>query len=558
MKRTFKFLAPAALAAILVFPGCQREEAVTDGVKSVNIPLSFEGINGPETRVDIDGTSGVGTWTEGDQIAIWVSGPGANFYQYRTVESIGVNTVPEDDKSVGKVLVSLSAGQNRANFAIYPASASVEDHHTADDLYITYPSEYDYFKDGKMTVAQAENYSPTPMVAINNPVTNLDDPSVPAPPLEFYHVGGVLRLTVHNVPQTAEILRFTFPEEMKFTGTFKVTNGGTANATLTPVGDDHSNVVTVKIPVPEAAQSDLTINIPLPCGDYTAASRNYKVEAISRMPFMETVDAVNWKEILRAQGKKADTPDLYTLGTMAGMYMVRGYLRTEVPGNISAANLRIDEGDQMSILSVAGQGSASGGVARTYYFSYSELARIMTGESTLQSFTESTLDIDGVSYRVPSMLEWNALVNDRPGSTVNNTGNRLTAKVRVRLAGSNHDSFNYYVGYVDGLILFPDGGVFDCPSITNYSKVAAFSANTLTFGDYRSLTDSPYGCVFLPCAGYMNGSDWRSVAFDGLYWSSTLNSGSLAYGLTFNAGSVDPSYIRSTSYYYPVRLLREY
>ena len=171
--------------------------------------------------MSIDGTSGAGIWTAGDRVAIWISGPGAEFYQVKSIDDIEVG-----NESTGHVMISMAADQNCANFAVYPHTAAVEDHHTADDLYVTYPSEYDY---SGVAAADVAEYSPTPMVAINRPV-DLSDPTATLPPLEFYHVGGVYRVTVKNVPSTALSLRFTFPEGMKFSGTFKVTNGGSGHA----------------------------------------------------------------------------------------------------------------------------------------------------------------------------------------------------------------------------------------------------------------------------------------------------------------------------------------
>ena len=322
MKKNILQASAAALAALLFLPGCNREAPVSDiadEVRSESIPLWFEGTEGPETRVAIDGTTGAGIWTEGDMIAVWVSGPGANMYQIKAIEDIEVG-----NESTGHVMISMAADQNRANFAIYPHTAAVEDHHTDSDLYITYPDTYDY---SRISPSDLADYTPAPMVAINNPV-NHSDPSAPIPPLEFYHVGGVLRITVPNVPIASNRLRFTFPEGLKFSGTFKVTEGGTPNAALTAVGEDHSNVITVLIS--PGNYGSITLNIPIPATDYTSANRDYKIEALdleTNTPFMATDEVLNWKAVSRSEGKKITTFSLRWLGTFRGKYLTRGYLK---------------------------------------------------------------------------------------------------------------------------------------------------------------------------------------------------------------------------------------
>ena len=470
MKKNILKASAAALAALLFLPGCNREAPISDvaeEVRSESIPLWFEGTEGPETRVAIDGTTGVGIWTEGDRVAVWITGPGAEFYQIKSIDDIEVG-----NESTGHVMVTMAADQNRGNFAIYPHTAAVEDHHTADDLYITYPAEYDY---SSVAAAKVAEYSPTPMVAINNPV-NHSDPTAPIPPLEFYHVGGVYRVTVKNVPSTALSLRFTFPEGMKFSGTFKVTNGGTDTATLSAIaGETYGNVITIKLPIDNPG-GDMTLNIPLPYGDYTPAAgadRQYKIEAFSEHTlFMEVDDYVIWRGLRRAEGKFSTTFPLESLGLINGMYLTRGYLNRDPVDSVNPAQMSIGT-DQLQAISYYGTNLYN--FAKKFYFTWNDLGKIMTGDSSFSGatgFEDAELTIDGVKYSVPSSVEWNMLtLFDRPGATVNGTARRRYSKVCVNLAGSDYAGFS---GKINGLLLYPDGGTFTTTATNFNSGGAAF------------------------------------------------------------------------------------
>ena len=553
----------------LLLPGCRKEKPVTEDVRAEEIPLWFEGVNGLATRVDVAGPGeanpGACFWTEGDQIAVYVKGAGADCYQVKTVRSIGVNTTPANDRSKGKVLLSLAEGQNRANYAVYPAYARVDgktgdpdDGDTDnDELWINYPSEYDY---STVAAADVAKYAPVPMVAVNRPV-DLADPSATAPSLKFYHVGGVFRVTVPNVPAAALSLRFTFPAGMKFTGTFNVTDGGTTSATLSAIaGETYGNVVTVKLPA-DYAGGDITLNIPLPDGDYEASDRSYTITALSEsLAFMEEKGFVNWKDHLRGQGKLQTPPALKTLGTTGGFYLTRGYLTRNPASSVDPAQMSLSGTDPLEILSYYRTGVSTD--AKKFYFDWNDLGRIMMPEGFDGSagFEDAVLTIDGIPYRVPSCDEWAKIVtSDRPGATVNGTANRLYSKVKVNLTGSNYSGIENS-GEISGLLLYPDGGTFTTTATNFNTKTAGFSE--ISYAEYRRLCESPTGCVFLPCTGYENGyNSWDNGGTVGYYWSSTPFDSSNACSLCFSSNSISHSATQSSSHsktlIFPVRLIRE-
>lgn len=544
MKKYF-FLAAAAVA-ILLLAGCEREviPVSQDGMAEA-VPVWFEQVGGPSTKVDIDGDTGAGTWTVGDSLAIYVEGTGANFYQIKPVKDIVAG-----NENTGSVTVPLAAGQNRANYAIYPASARVDDYYSdATGLYIKYPSSYDY---SKLTVAEMETFSPTPMVAVNEPV--LPNPSSPAPTLYFYHVGGVLRLTIPQVQQSAYSLRIIFPEDLNITGTYEVANGGTTDATLTPVGSDHGNVIDIKIPVLETTIQDLVLNIPVPQGTYVPSDRNYRVEVrTQKIAYMESGGVINFKEFMRAEGKKENLPPVKTTGSMGGVYVNRGYLKRAIALSTNVGDVYISGTDQLEVYSYSGV--STGSLGRNMYFSWKELGKIMTGNSSFNGgstgFESATLTINNVSYRVPTQEEWISILQggltERPGATVNGSSGKRYSTVSFSISDKGYGSFTT----ASGLLIYPDGGAFDCDNITSYNST---TVNSITYADYRRLTDGPNACLFLPRAGvyYTNGNAWSYGGSMGWHWSSSASSDTGAYYAKTD-GSVGSD---SQTCAYPIRLVR--
>jgi hypothetical protein len=201
--------------------------------------------------------------------------------------------------------------------------------------------------------------------------------------------------------------------------------------------------------------------------------------------------------------------------------------------------------------------------AKKFYFDWNDLGRIMTGNSEFDGstgFEDAVLTIDGINYRVPSSDEWAKIVtSDRPGATVNGTANRLYSKVKVNLSGSNYSGIENS-GEISGLLLYPDGGTFTTTATNFNTKTAGYVE--IPYAEYRSLCESPTGCVFLPCTGQENGyNNWNYGGSGGYYWSSTPYDSSKACNLFFSSGSISSSATSSASLsmtiILPVRLIRE-
>lgn len=105
-----------------------------------------------------------------------------------------------------------------------------------------------------------------------------------------------------------------------------------------------------------------------------------------------------------------------------------------------------------------------------------------------------------------------------------------------------------------GVILLPDNWSDDTYSLNNYNTTgAAFTGNTIDPSDWATLEAA--GCVFLPAAGYRNGSSVSGVGSYGGYWSSTYSYSYYAYRVYFNSAYVNLSNYDSRCRGYSVRLV---
>lgn len=104
--------------------------------------------------------------------------------------------------------------------------------------------------------------------------------------------------------------------------------------------------------------------------------------------------------------------------------------------------------------------------------------------------------------------------------------------------------------YVAGLIVLPDN--WECPEDCSFVPSMDYSANAYgatgsvpgRHGSWEEMEAA--GAVFLPAAGYRNGSSFDSNGSSGYYWSSGaddgFNNGYCAYYLNFHSGNVYPQF----------------
>ena len=290
-----KTLFVMVLSSALLAAGCMEEGGAFGGAGSRERTLALR--MEAATKVSVDDASGVCSWTSGDAIAVRIYGefPEENTYK----------TAPVDVSS-STVNVELEGDQDIRWYSVYPASARVDNQYgvnvntAAGALHVVYPASYAV--PSGLSGEALNKWSPVPMVAAN---TDGGTPPTPKSVLDFYHVGGVLRIKLSNVPAGTTSCTVTLEGMTDITGTFKVENPGTATANTdvlvagTVAGGDNNTVEFTGIPS-STEKTTLWLNVPLPTGNYSSLTR-VKVTAGSK----EMTKAVKWNGgMVHAQGRR--------------------------------------------------------------------------------------------------------------------------------------------------------------------------------------------------------------------------------------------------------------
>ena len=131
----------------------------------------------------------------------------------------------------------------------------------------------------------------------------------------------------------------------------------------------------------------------------------------------------------------------------------------------------------------------------------------------------------GSGWRTLTLAEWTYLFITRTVNGGTGSGKSYT------LGQSVNDKL--------GVVLYPD----------DYTGSVYAGSDWSTF--------EAAGCVFLPTAGFRNGTSVGSVDFYGNYWSSTPYDTNRAYYLYFSSSNVYPAYSSSRYYGSSVRLVQE-
>ncbi len=139
-------------------------------------------------------------------------------------------------------------------------------------------------------------------------------------------------------------------------------------------------------------------------------------------------------------------------------------------------------------------------------------------------------------WRTLTSSEWDYVFNTR------------TTSSGIRYAKAN-------VNDVNGVILLPDNWSSDTYSLSNTnSSGASFSCNTISASQWNTLEQA--GAVFLPAAGYRNGTSVNNVGSNGNYWSASYNTSNNAYNVNFNDSNLNPQNNNNRYNGFAVRLAR--
>ena len=250
MKKTIKFFLAAVCAAPMILSGCQRE-FVPEAPAKINVRIAD---NDDQTRTSYDNVQGKFTWTEGDEVALYLKNWG-----YETFAL----TVDEDDASLASILSSSVGTHIRDGYAVYPASAAVNPAAGSTALKVTLPAEYDL----TALTDFDEEYATALLLAKN----------VPDQDLEFFHAGGLARFVLTDVARNTTKIVVTFDKEV--TGEFEVVTNDTAEpipyiATRDGEGTSVAFIVSSSVIGSDKA---INLNLPVPCGTYAWAKVEFFV-----------------------------------------------------------------------------------------------------------------------------------------------------------------------------------------------------------------------------------------------------------------------------------------
>ena len=134
---------------------------------------------------------------------------------------------------------------------------------------------------------------------------------------------------------------------------------------------------------------------------------------------------------------------------------------------------------------------------------------------------------------------WRTLTNDEWGYLFNTRADASSKYGQATVAG------------VIGIIVLPD--VYNGTAInTDHS---AWDNNTISASNWASYEAN--GAVFLPAAGFRDGTGVYNVGSNGFYWSSTPGDEYDAYYLYFDSEYLDPQYDYRRNYGRSVRLVKD-
>ncbi|MBQ6977669.1 MAG: hypothetical protein IJQ18_03435, partial [Paludibacteraceae bacterium] len=184
------------------------------------------------------------------------------------------------------------------------------------------------------------------------------------------------------------------------------------------------------------------------------------------------------------------------------------------------------------------------------------MANVANGESWSKSSSYENYDWGvfnssdlGAGWRTLTKEEWEYLFNTRtPENSVNGVSN-----ARYTVATINTDGT-----HVNGIILFPDDANLTTVDGVIWSTINGSSdyETKCTSAGWTALQN--VGCVFIPAAGYRDGTSVNEVGSEGYYWSSSAYYATSAYFLFFSSGSVSPQNRYNRCDGYSVRLVTTY
>ena len=276
MRTTKRYL---LLLPLLLAFSCQRENAPIQEdsflLSATVEPLALG------TKADIATATGNFSWTEGDKIAIWFSSASVTRY---------FDALFTETNAQGKGIFLTHKNGTREHYAVYPASYAQNSNHGDPNLYVVLPENYEIDNSGATWKAYYTTFSPVPMIA----------PNADGQDLTFKHVGGVLRLTLTNVPVgTKKIVVYT---GNKIWGDFAVDVTNISQPYIfveNPLAAGTGENVSFTLQNALTSAETFTLNVPLPVGTHETLSVAVYNDSDEPLGFANSTEAF---AILRAEG----------------------------------------------------------------------------------------------------------------------------------------------------------------------------------------------------------------------------------------------------------------
>ena len=483
MRNHYRIILPSLL---LLLCACQREAlpetspAAEDGVL---IPIRLEGVSGEgaSTRMSLDATTGVFNWDEGDAVSVCLSRGGTDRYVKASIKGEFVR-------------LDMTESDTRTNWAVYPSASATADLATPT---VTYPASYFLLRRDPNT------YAPVPMVADNTREV-----------LEFCHVGGLLQIALNHVPDGTTGFVVTFTGMSRVTGTYTVSDAGTASARTTWASGGGNTVTFTYV----STSSQMCLNIPLPTQDYSALTRISVATTGLSVNYTTTLDVSGWGTLGHGRGRRVEMDfdgsvthlSGYT-GAFRGIYISPGVLVKE-----NGVYSLTDGSDPLELLNQFGQALAVG----TYYHRCGTLRSALGADGDNISTTSDQLP---VGWCMPTKDQYQTIISGENVNSTLNGGEMRWSFALIDLVGSAYDRKGHDLSagasYERGVIFFPDNCSVLCSGLPGETFMQFYSLN-ISVKTLKKLVDG--GCVFFAAAGSYSGATWGG-GVAGSYWSATYD-----------------------------------
>ncbi len=474
-----KFFSMAALCiATVAMVGCSKDEEQPAGSGKVVVSTTTIGLGSSEASKHLD-ESGTKVFAAGEEIAVVYQNTSSELV--KTTVTLSDVDISNSGKSATIVVPMTDPNANSEVKFIYPASMA------NNDGTVNYDALYNN-QDGTMaTLSSNFDYA-----VYSGTLSGVD---LPADPVLTNQL-AVLKFTVQNTANS---------QDMTGSITKLTVKHGSDVYFVTPTTSQSTFWVAVK-PI---ATNDGDIAI------YAAVGKDLYKKTVSSYGALS-----------------AGTFNRITVGATQIPGAVSGLFRVNAAGNLvyfSQGNLqRINGTWQFASHQYDVLGSWSSTSCDIFYWettgNYGSGQHCMTSNGTSSDVVNWGANITSGTWNTLSKTEWQYIFNTRSAST-------------GRFAKA------YLFGTTHGVILFPDHYTHpnDVPVPTgiNLDDNTSWNGNQYTAEQWAKMEAA--GAVFLPAAGYRNGSNVNAVDGSGYYWSSTASSGNGAWNVDINKNVVYPS-----------------